>query len=77
MWREYFKLVKIVPGKVIVFGFGEIDFSSDKIPVETCKKLYEADCHYLEITKKGEEELYGIKPPKPKRKYTRRKKKSE
>lgn len=72
MWRAYFKVIKIVPGPVIIQDFGEIDFSSDKLPVETCKKLFEADCRYLEITAKGEEELYGRKPEKPKREYTRR-----
>lgn len=74
MWREYFKLVKLIPGRVIIHGFGDIDFSSSKLSIETCKKLFEADSPYLEITDKGKEVLYGKKPEKPKRKYTRRKK---
>ncbi len=62
MWRKYFKLVGLVPGPVIVQRFGTIDFSGD-VPVETCKKLYEQDFRYLEITDEGKEKLYGIKVP--------------
>ena len=69
MWRKYFKLVKLVPGKVIVQGFGTIDFSGD-VAVETCKKLYENDFEYLEITEDGKRELYGVHPPKPEVKST-------
>jgi hypothetical protein len=58
MWRKYFKLVKLVPGKVIVQGYGTLDFSGD-VPVETCKALFEKGVRFLEITKEGESELYG------------------
>jgi hypothetical protein len=61
MWRKYFILKNYVPGKVIVHGFGELDFSGD-VPVETCKKLYENDWPNLDITPEGEKVLYGIKP---------------
>jgi len=70
MWRKYFKVIKIVPGPVIIQGFGTIDFSSDKVPVEICKQLFEADCRYLEITAAGMEELYGIHPVETKQKVT-------
>jgi len=78
MWRRYFKLIKLRPGKVINQEFGEIDFRKDNIPVDTLKKLFESDFPYLEITDEGKEVLYGIKPkpkPKPKRvrKYTKKK----
>ena len=76
MWQEYFKLVKLVPGKVVIPKFGVIDFSSPRLTVDTCKKLYEADFANLQITQKGKEVLYGIKPAKPKRKPSRRKKKN-
>lgn len=59
MWREYFKLVGLVPGPVIIQGYGTIDFSDYKLSVETCKKLFEEDCEYLKITPKGRKELYG------------------
>lgn len=42
--------------------FGELDFSSDKIPLETVKALYESDFPYLEITPEGSKELYGVSP---------------
>lgn len=60
MWRRYFKLVKLVPGKVIVQGYGTLDFAGN-VPVETCKALFEADFEFLEITEEGKKELYGIK----------------
>jgi hypothetical protein len=63
MWRLYFKLVKLVPGKVIVQGYGTLDFSRDDIPVETCKALYETDFEFLEITEEGMRELYGTLSP--------------
>jgi hypothetical protein len=64
MWRRYFKLVKLVPGKVIVQGYGTLDFAGD-IPVETCKALYETDFEFLEITALGKKELYGIAEENP------------
>lgn len=59
MWRRYFKLVKLAPGRVIVPGYGTLDFAGD-VPVETCKALYEADFEFLEITEEGKRALYGI-----------------
>ena len=60
MWTKYFKLVGLRRGSVITPSHGEIDFSRDDIPVETCKQLFEADFHYLEITVEGKKEFYGI-----------------
>ena len=61
MWRKYFKLVKLVPGKVVVPKFGIIDFRRDNLSVDLCKTLFENDFEYLEITPFGEAEIYGIK----------------
>jgi hypothetical protein len=61
MWRKYFKLVKLVPGKVVVPMFGIIDFRRDDLSVDLCKPLFENDFEYLEITPFGEAEFYGIK----------------
>lgn len=66
MWKKYFRVVRIVPGKVVTAKFGTIDFSSDKVSVETCKALFEDDFPYLEITDLGKDKLYGIRPPIPK-----------
>lgn len=79
MWRKYFKLKGLVPGKVVVPVHGTIDFSGT-VPVETCKELYEDDWPFLDITDEGKQVLYGIetqaKPPvkKPSRKRTSRNK---
>lgn len=61
MWKKYFNFVKLKPGRVITALFGLIDFSSDNIPIEKIKALYESDFPYLEITELGKSELYGIK----------------
>jgi hypothetical protein len=59
MWKKYFKVVKLVPGEVVVPGFGTIDFSKDNISVEVCQNLVESDFPYLAITKEGKDFLYG------------------
>lgn len=65
MWTKYFKIIKVRRGRVITPSHGEIDFSRDDIPVETCRELYEADFPYIEITDQGKKELYGIEPEAP------------
>ncbi len=59
MWKKYFKVVKLVPGQVVVPGYGTIDFSKDNISVEVCQKLFESDFPYLAITEEGKNFLYG------------------
>jgi len=63
MWRKYFKLIKLVPGKVAVFGHGTIDFSKETLSIDLLKSLYEKKFPYLEITDLGKSKLYGIKSP--------------
>lgn len=58
MWHNYFKFIRLVPGRVITARFGELDFSGD-VPIEICKALYEDDFPYLEITEEGKNKLYG------------------
>jgi len=59
MWKQYFKFVKLKPGKVVTSQFGEIDFSADNIGIEIIKTLYENGFPYLEITEEGKAELFG------------------
>ena len=59
MWKKYFKVIRIVPGEVVVPGYGTIDFSKDNISVEVCQKLFESDFPYLAITEEGKNFLYG------------------
>jgi len=63
MWKKYFSVVKIVPGPVVIPGWGEINFASDKIPLSTIQELYEKDCPYLRINQLGLDTLYPAKPP--------------
>lgn len=58
MWKKYFKVVKIVPGEVVVPGHGKIDFRKDNISVEVCRDLFENDFPYLAITAEGRDFLY-------------------
>ena len=60
MWKEYFRFVKLKPGKVVTALLGEIDFSSDSIPIEKIKQLYDGNFPYLEITEEGKKYLFGI-----------------
>jgi len=60
MWKQYFKFVKLKPGKVVTSQFGEIDFSADNIGIEIIKSLYENGFPYLEITKAGKDEFDGV-----------------
>jgi hypothetical protein len=59
MWKKYFKVIKIIPGEVVVPGYGKLDFSKDNISVEVCRKLFESDFPYLAITAEGKDFLYG------------------
>lgn len=80
MWMEYFKVVKIKPGRVNTALFGLLDFTNPNIPLEKITELYESDFPYLEITEKGKEALYGVpapakaeaKTPKPVRRKTKK-----
>ena len=60
MWQDYFKLIRLKPGRVITHLYGEIDFSRDNLTLEVLKKLYESDFPYLEITPLGKTKIYGI-----------------
>ena len=63
MWQAYFKVIGIQPGRVVTPRHGCLDFSSQDLPVETLKELYEEGFPYLKITRKGRKELYGTKLP--------------
>lgn len=65
MWTDYFKFVKLRRGRVITPSHGEIDFSRDDIPVETCKELFDLAFPYLELTELGKRELYRIVEKNP------------
>jgi hypothetical protein len=58
-WQNWFKLVKLVPGRVIVQGYGEIDFSKE-VNADLCLDICENTTGLLEITTEGMEKFYGI-----------------
>ena len=76
MWTQYFNLIKLRRGRVIVLIHGEIDFSRDDIPLETCKEFFEKGFPYLELTELGKSELFGTleKPRIPKQELIPKKK---
>jgi hypothetical protein len=65
MWKKYFRVIKIVPGKVVTPLFGELDFSRDNIPLEKIIALFENNFPYLQLTPEGEQTLYGVPAPEP------------
>jgi hypothetical protein len=65
MWRKYFIVVKVVPGRIKTPRHGLIDLSSDNLSIETLKELYEEDWPYIEITAAGRNFLYGTPQPVP------------
>lgn len=75
MWKTYFKLKGLKPGKVFVPNFGEVDFSVDNLPVETVQAIYEAGHDLLELTPEGKTKLYpepkAKEEPTPKEKSTK------
>lgn len=64
--NEYFKIIKIVPGRVVVPGFGILDFSKT-VSTDVCEILYKKGFPYLGLTSKGKEK-YHPKPAKKQKK---------
>jgi hypothetical protein len=52
MWKDQYKVVGIIPGKVVTRQFGTIDFGSDDIPLEKIEKLYKDGFPYLKPIRK-------------------------
>ena len=73
MWREYFNLVGIVPGKVILPGNREIDFRNDNLDIQLLLNLFEKDFPYLQLTEKGKQTFYQVEPKKTTAKRRRKK----
>lgn len=51
-WKDSYKVVGIVPGKVITRQCGPVDFSKDDIPIEIIEKLYKSGSRYLKPIRK-------------------------
>ena len=59
MWQKYFKVVKVVPGKIVVPKVGEIDFSKENLSVDFVKNLCDSNFPYIEATEEGKVMFYG------------------
>lgn len=59
MWRKYFKLKNIIPGRVHFARFGMIDFRQEDLPIDILKRIYDEGSTYLELTDEGREFFEG------------------
>ena len=49
MWKNKYKVIKIIPGIIEVSGFGRIDLRDDKLPLDLIEKLHKTGCPYLRL----------------------------
>jgi len=55
MWRQYFKLINIIPGRVHFARHGMIDFRKDDLDPYVLKHIMDDGSPYLELTREGEQ----------------------
>ena len=53
LWATYYDVVGIKPGKIVIPGTGEVDFSNEKLPVEQIRKIHDKGCRFLKLTEEG------------------------
>jgi hypothetical protein len=61
-WTDYFTLVGVVPGRIVVPGHGTLDFSDGSLPVEKIRTLFENGFPYLKATSLGKDTFYPEPP---------------
>jgi hypothetical protein len=47
-WKDKYKLVGIIPGRIFLPGLGEIDLANEKTPIEKVDEAYRRGCKYLQ-----------------------------
>lgn len=57
MWTAKYKVIKIMPGVIIMPGFGRIDLSDTKLAVDLIDRMYAAGCPYLKLIEKTTESI--------------------
>jgi len=62
-WIEKYKVVRIVPGKIITPWGEKLDLSNPNIPEEKIEKLMSAGCPYIQLVEKKLEEPSVYKKP--------------
>ncbi len=60
IWTDYFTLVGVLPGRIVVPGHGTLDFSDTSLPVEKIRTLFEKGFPYLEATSLGKDTFYLV-----------------
>ena len=75
MWQVYFKVKGIIPGRVVVPGYGTLDFSKKNLSLKVCKELHDKGFPYLEMTEEGKTKYNGIKPEEAKHAQLKKKEK--
>lgn len=58
IWTDYFTLVGVLPGRIVVPGHGTLDFSDTSLPVEKIRTLFEIGFPYLKVTPLGKDTFY-------------------
>jgi len=66
MWRAYFRLKNIIPGRVHFARQGMIDFRQDDLDLQVLLGLVREGSLYLELTPEGEEFFQAKTPPQSK-----------
>jgi hypothetical protein len=62
IWTDCFKLIKVLPGRIVTPRNGILDFSNPNLPIEKVQALFEDDFPYLKITPVGMDTLYPVPP---------------
>ena len=62
IWTDCFKLIKVLPGRIVTPRYGTLDFSDPGRPVEKLQALFEDDFPYLQITPLEMDTLYPVQP---------------
>ncbi len=47
-WQKQYKVVGIIPGRILVPGTGIVDLSDENLPEELIRKLHDKGCPYLQ-----------------------------
>jgi hypothetical protein len=46
-WTAYYKVIGIIPGRVLIPGTGQVDLSDEKLPLKLIRKIHEKGCTFL------------------------------
>jgi hypothetical protein len=53
-WTAYYKVIGIIPGRVLIPGTGQVDLSDDKLPLKLIRKIHDNGCKFLAPVKAEE-----------------------